>query len=72
MTIIDERKQYEVPFKNIQPGSTFAWDNYYFLKLAEGDFDVGNVNAVCLTDGVAEQFEETDLVTPIKAKMTIF
>ena len=67
MTVIDKRKSLETKFKDIQPGATFFWKGWYFLKFSKPEKE----NAVCLTDGLLELFEENDLVTPVKATLTI-
>lgn len=67
MIVIDKRKSLETEFKDVQPGATFFWKGWYFLKFAKTE----EANAVCLTDGLLELFEEDDLVIPVKATLTI-
>lgn len=67
MTIIDKKTK----FKDVQPGDTFFWENWYFLKFSSAGIETGRANAVCLTDGLPEDFEEDDLVTLVEATLTI-
>lgn len=67
MTIIDKKTK----FKDVQPGDTFFWENWYFLKFSSAGLETGSANAVCLTDGLPEDFEEDDLVILVEATLTI-
>ena len=72
MKIIDKREEsFETKFKNIQPGATFFWGSWYFLKLSSAGVETGSANAVCLADGLPEDFGENDFVIPVKATLTI-
>ena len=71
MTVIDKRESSKTKFKDVQPGATFFWENWYFLKLSSAGIETGRANAVCLTDGLPEDFEKDDLVIPVKATLTI-
>lgn len=67
MTIIDKKTK----FKDAQPGDIFSWENWYFLKFSDAGIETGRANAVCLTDGLPERFEEDDLVTLVEVTLTI-
>lgn len=67
MTVIDKKTK----FKDVLPGATFFWDNWYFLKFSSAGMETGRANAVCLTDGLPDAFKEDDLVTPVEVILTI-
>lgn len=71
MTIINNRKFTEPRFENLSPGNVFYWKGFYFIKLTDSIDVDGVLNAVCLTDGVPENFNDDEPVFPVDATLTI-
>lgn len=73
MEIIRESAANYEKFENIEYGTVFEYDDYFYIKM---DYEARikedeKVNAVCLNDGETAYFESIEMVKIVEASLMV-
>lgn len=70
MEVIDKFKRKEVRYKDVEVGTVFKFEDYFYLTTAQIKCDNGFIyNCVCLNNGELCGLEDCEIVELVEAKL---